>query len=55
MDKPIDVWFHCWAGNQQIHVSNSRLLKIIIDKIDKLKKSGLYDKIENIYLITAPL
>lgn len=53
MDKPIDIWFHCWAGNEKIHVSNSRLLKIITDKFNKIKKSGLYDKVENIYIVAS--
>ena len=53
MDKPIDIWFHCWAGNEKIHVSNSRLLKIITDKFNKLKKSGLYDKVENVYIVAS--
>lgn len=53
--KPIDIWFHCWCGNSNLPVSNSRLLKFINNKIDKLKKSGLYDSTTNIYLVASQI
>ena len=51
MSKPIDVWFHCWCGNNQFNVLNSRIFKYCVDKIAKLKNSGLYDSMSNFYIV----
>jgi hypothetical protein len=51
MAKPIDVWFHCWAGNEQFYVSQMRLYSYITEKVNKLKNCGLYDTMNNFYLV----
>lgn len=51
MPKPIDVWFHCWCGNEKFQVQNSRIFRYCVDKISKLKNSGLYDAMSNFYLV----
>lgn len=51
MSKPIDVWFHCWCGNDKFFVQNSRIFKYCVDKISKLKNCGLYDAMSNFYLV----
>jgi len=51
MNDPIDVWFHCWCGNQKININNSRLLFLINDKLRKFKISGLYNSINKIFLV----
>lgn len=55
MKKDIDVWFHCWCGNDIIPISNTRLLKIIHDKINKLKKSGLYDNLSTFNIVASQI
>lgn len=49
--KDIEVWFHCWCGNSNFHVPASRILKCINDKISKLQKSGLYNKMTTMFLV----
>lgn len=51
--KSIDIWFHCWCGNEILPVSNIRLLNIIIDKLNKIKKSNLYESVETIYIVAS--
>lgn len=53
--KSIDIWFHCWCGNQNIPVSNSRLLNLINDKLVKLTKSDLYANASNIYIVASQI
>ena len=50
-DAPIDVWFHCWCGNNNFKIASSRVLKYTNDKIEKLKKSGLYNAIKKFYIV----
>lgn len=49
--KDIEIWFHCWCGNQNFHVSSSRILNYINDKIRKLQISGLYDSMSKMYIV----
>ena len=51
MSKPIDVWFHCWCGNEKFFVQNSRIFRYCVDKINKMKNSGLYDAVSNFYIV----
>lgn len=51
MSKPIDIWFHCWCGNDRFSVSTSRLLNYMKARIDKVIKSGLYKNTRNFFLV----
>lgn len=51
MKRDIEIWFHCWCGNNNFHVSTSRILKYVNDKINKVKISGLYDSMSKMFIV----
>jgi hypothetical protein len=51
MSKPIDIWFHCWCGNDKYFLQATRLLVYMQNRIAKVKNSGLYKNARNFFIV----